>query len=993
MIIKILATTVIGCFAVSSIPVSAQEVDSIDRDYSAELPRTKPLEPADALKSFQIRSGFHMELVAAEPLVYDPVAMAFDENGRLFVVEMRGYSERRADLIGAIRLLTDENGDGVFDSSHVYADGLAWPTAVACYDGGVFVGVPPDIVYMKDTDGDGKADRHEVVFSGFGLNNVQGLLNSFNWGIDNLIHGATSGSGATVVSANSPNDPPLVLSGRDFAIDAKTRRMIAESGGAQHGLSFDDWGRKFVCHNSDHLIEIMFEDSYLARNPYYSAPGPRKSIASDGPQAEVFRISPVEPWRIVRTRLRVKGIVEGPIEGGGRPSGYFTSATGVTVYRGDAWPAEYRGNVFVADVGSNLVHRKVLTRDGIAYRGDRADAGVEFLASTDNWFRPVQFANGPDGCLYVADMYREVIEHPDSLPPVIKKHLDLNSGYDRGRIYRIVPDGFEQPAIPRLGDMSAAALAPLLAHANAWHAETAQRLIYERADREAVPELETLARGSGAPTGRMRAMYALQSLGALSEDLVQAALHDPEPQLRRHAIRLAERLPEPSSALLDDVTALASDPDPDVRFQLAFSLGTLDAPQGLDALTRIALSDGADPWMTVALLSSLERGAGNVFQRLLSTDSFADRPESAPLLRALARQVGASGGAIDTTELLHALDEMPDAYDALRRSLIVALLDGARDAGTAGLARERIERSRSARATLDAMVNDSLRRAGDPGEPEQARVQAIETLAFASAERAMPVLSDVLRGTSGYAMQVAAIKAIMQFVEPSAGDRLIESIPQLPASTAHVALDAVFSRDAWVDELLAAAESGALDYASLPSTYRYRLQTHRDGAVRAGAARLEAQHASPDVKAALDRLAGVAEETGRSSHGESIFNELCAQCHRVRGIGETVGPELAGVRDWDTERLLLSIVNPNAEINPQYTAYVIETNDGRDLSGILESETETSITLRMTGGSQSVLKSQLRRSEQMTISLMPEGLTDGLDAQSVADLLAFIREE
>ena len=138
-----------------------------------------------------------MELVAAEPLVYDPVAMAFDENGRLFVVEMRGYSERRADLIGAIRLLTDENGDGVFDSSHVYSDGLAWPTAVACYDGGIFVGVPPDIVYMKDTDGDGKADRHEVVFSGFGLNNVQGLLNSFNWGVNNLLHGATSGSGAS----------------------------------------------------------------------------------------------------------------------------------------------------------------------------------------------------------------------------------------------------------------------------------------------------------------------------------------------------------------------------------------------------------------------------------------------------------------------------------------------------------------------------------------------------------------------------------------------------------------------------------------------------------------------------------------------------------------------------------------------------------------------------------------------------------------------------
>ena len=170
------------------------------------------------------------------------------------------------------------------------------------------------------------------------------------------------------------------------------------------------------------------------------------SIAADGPQAEVFRTSPVEPWRIVRTRLRVAGAVPGPIEGGGRAAGYFTGATGATIYRGDAWPAEYRGQAFIGDVGSNIVHRKTLSADGVLLVANRADEGSEFVASTDIWFRPAQFANAPDGTLYIIDVYREVIEHPASLPPVIKKHLDLTSGRDRGRIYRIVPEGFQAAA-------------------------------------------------------------------------------------------------------------------------------------------------------------------------------------------------------------------------------------------------------------------------------------------------------------------------------------------------------------------------------------------------------------------------------------------------------------------------------------------------------------------------------------------------------------------
>jgi putative membrane-bound dehydrogenase-like protein len=980
-------------FCIAGPSLGQEPKDSIDRDYSQELPRIPPLEPKDALASFQIHAGFHMQLVAAEPLLFDPVAMAFDESGRLFVVEMRGYSERREDLIGAVRLLEDHDGDGVFDTSSVYADKLAWPTAVACYDGGIFVGTPPDILYMKDTDGDGRADRREVIFSGFGLDNVQGLLNSFNWGLDNVIHGATSGSGARVVSAAFPLEAPLTLRGRDFAIEPRTRHIEATSGGAQHGLTFDDWGHEFICHNSDNIIQVMFEDRYAARNPLYSPDSPRLSIASDGPQADVFRISPVEPWRIVRTRLRVKGIVEGPIEGGGKAAGYFTSATGVTIYRGDAWPKEFRGNAFIGDVGSNLVHRKTLRPDGVAFRADRADPGVEFLASKDNWFRPVQFCNGPDGCLYVVDMYREVIEHPDSLPPVIKKHLDLNSGFDRGRIYRIVPDGFRQPKIPALGDASSNELVALLGHANAWHAETAQRLLYERADPAAVAALEALARDGSAATGRMRAMYALRSLGALSESTLRHGLKDANGNLRRHSVRLAESFPKPSDELLDELAQLAGDPDAGVRHQLAFTIGTWDRPQRPDTLTRLARSDGADRWMILALLSSLSSGAGVVAEALLADEAFVARAQSAPLLRALGEQVGASGDPADAARVLRALDALPQARGQVRLALIESMLSGARDAGSSARLRPVLEQSPAARAAMEHMVARALDRAADASLPARARAEAIQTLAFAPLERALPILSETIRAAGDSVLRRAAISTLAQFSEPAAAEVLISNLGGAPPALVTPMLDAVFSRDAWVRQLLSAFSSGALDYALLPSTFRHRLQRHTDDSIRAAAARLDAQHAPQDIQAVLASLGSVEKLRGIAEKGGDIFGERCAACHRVRGVGESVGPDLAGVRDWDTARLLTSIVHPNAEINPQYTAYSVETLDGRSLSGVLDAETATSITLRMSGGAQTVLKNQVRTAKPMDISLMPEGLNEGLAPQGVADLIAFIRAE
>src|SRR5436190_14759546 len=299
-----------------------------------DLPRVPAVEAKNVLSTFQIEKGFHLELVAAEPLISSPVAMAFDERGRLFVVEMIDYSERREQVphLGRIRLLEDTNGDGVFDKSGIYADNLPWPTGVFCYDGGIFVIATPDIIYLKDTKGTGKADFRETVFTGFAEGvqriNVQELPNSLIWGLDNRVHGATSGEGGLVRSLRHSETKPLDVRGRDFAIDPRSMVLTTEAGGGQHGLSFDDYGHRFTCNNSDHIRLFMYDERYASRNPLYAMPPCLESIAVDGPAAEVYRVSPEEPWRIIRTKWRVAGLVPGPIEGGGRSAGYFTCATG-----------------------------------------------------------------------------------------------------------------------------------------------------------------------------------------------------------------------------------------------------------------------------------------------------------------------------------------------------------------------------------------------------------------------------------------------------------------------------------------------------------------------------------------------------------------------------------------------------------------------------------------------------------------------------------------
>ena len=485
-----------------------------------KLPRIAATEPGDAQATFEVQHGFRLELIAAEPLVTDPVAMAYDENGRAFVVEMNDYpytdpeldvawADQQSEAIGRVRLLIDDDGDGVFDRSSVFAEGLSWPTGVACWKGGVFVTATPDIWYLKDTDGDGVADERRKVFTGFRKYNVQAVINNLQWGLDHRLYAAGSSNGGQIETDDSFSrdsqrsasaNGAIPLGRNDFRFDPVTGAFEALSGGARFGNCFDDWGNRFICNIRNPVQHIVLEDRYLARNPSLAVASAVHDSADSGDAVPVYRISPPEPWRELNAARLAAENRSGTPRSEMHAVGFVTSTAGVTIYRGDAYPEEFYGDAFVGEVAGNLVIRYRMKPDGATFRAVRDDAPPEFIASTDNWFRPVNFVNAPDGTLHLLDMYRETIEHPWSIPDDIKAMVDLQSGRDRGRIYRLVPaerrKGFVPPPAPRLGEATIEELVATLENPNGWWRDTAHRLIYERQDAGAVAPLRLLVQNS-----------------------------------------------------------------------------------------------------------------------------------------------------------------------------------------------------------------------------------------------------------------------------------------------------------------------------------------------------------------------------------------------------------------------------------------------------------------------------------------------------------------
>tara|TARA_R110002111_G_scaffold227346_1_gene288836 strand:- start:85815 stop:88823 length:3009 start_codon:yes stop_codon:yes gene_type:complete len=955
-------------------------------DYSAEMPRILPRTPAEALKSFKIHDDFQIELVAAEPLVRDPVAMCFDERGRAYVVEMPEYNDANKEGYSSVKLLEDTNGDGKFDKSFPFLTDMTLPTAVCSYKGGVFVGAPPYVYYCKDTDGDGKADVREIVMTGFGRDKGdEGMINSFRWGLDNKIHFSTGTDGGEVTVAADKEKRTYNTRGRGVILDPETRTIELTTGGGQHGMSLGIWNRNFVCANGTPMQVLMYDDRYIARNPYLAPPAAPVSIAPGGKFTKLLRISQIEPWRILRTRIRAQS-EKGDYEKG-NPSGYFTAATGVTIYRGDAWPEKYQGNVFVGEPANNLVYRAAPEPDGLSLVAPRADQDAEFLASTDVWFRPVQFENGPDGALYVLDMYRELIEGAPFIPEEVIKHLDPIGGQDKGRIYRIVPKGFEQPSLPDYGKLSSLELVALLESDNGWTRDTVQRLLFERQDTSVSDSLKQLVTGSRKPITRATALWTLQGLKVLDEQTLLQGLQDQNFQVRKQSLQMAEQFAD-SSLIQKQMLVLAEDESLEVQYQAAFSLGAFESAARNQELAEILTRHVSNPWMRMAVQSSLFQGAGEVFALLAKNPELLKEKQAQEFLIALAVQIGAQNEAENVKLFLAALEAMPASDQKLVEILFRNLLSRA-----SGSTKNVIALSNSTRTAnlLKEMMQTAIQQATNSKLPVKTRVDAIPTLSIGKFDETHEVFEELLTVQQPLPVRQRAITTLGLINDERVADLLIEAWPGLSPQLRMSAVETLFSRKAWLLTMLDAIQQGEINPGDISPERVQLLKTNQDSKIKKQAESLFHAQRLTGRSDIVKEYQAALKLKGDSANGKLVFKKACSACHQLENVGVQLGADLKAIKDRGTEAVLLNILDPNREVKPQYVTYLLVTTQGRTITGLIKEENANSITIaRADGTSDTVLRIDIDELISSRLSFMPEGLEKQISKQEMADLLAYL---
>ncbi|MCI0335886.1 MAG: c-type cytochrome [Planctomycetes bacterium] len=978
-------------FAIAAIPLCGAPAEK-----SPAAPRIrKPVEPVDAVATIAAPKGFRVELVAAEPLVHDPMALEFDENGVAYVLEIPAYNEYGKPgprTPGSVARLEDTDGDGRFDRRTTFAGDLKYPTGLFCYRGGLFVGDPPNLLYLRDTDGDGRADKREVLFTGFGAAQAgETQLNSFRWGLDNRIHICTGHDGGDIRPADQPDAPPCTVRSRRMLLDPRSRTFELTSGGGQHGMSFDDWGRTFVCDNSNPIQMIGYDDRYIERNPLMSAPSPVVSLGPGANFTKLARNSQPENWRLIRTQLLEQGVAVTDTYEFDRPSGVFTSATGVTIYRGDAWGDDLRGNAFTGEVVNNLVYHARLMTDGLNVVSERVGTESGFLASTDTWFRPVQFAHGPDGNLYVIDMYRELIEGIQWVPPEVVAKMDPTAGSDRGRIYRIAPQGFKQPPPVRMGRMPTKMIVKQLASLNGWHRDTAVRLLYERQDEQAIEPLRRMLTDAKFPQARMHALYALDGLDVLESDDVLCGFADSHPHVREHALRLAEQFAAESKAVRQAMADMIDDADVTVRLQLAFSLGSLPPAQRDPALIELLRRDGENAWFRVAIQSSLATVAADVVVRILSDDELRRAAHGQEFLATLANQVGRAKNEAEVRTVVAAvdnLDKADDANEALTKKIVVAIL-----ADGAGASIDEVAASSHGhvKEILANLLTNARTTALNQDEKPESRLDAIAILGCGSFAAEQPAFDELLAPQQPQPIQEAVVKILGRFSDAAVVELLLSKWPGLTPGLRSSAAEVLLSRPAWAESLLIAVENEEVPAGDFDPARIALLKSHPSPGVRE---RAVVVFAGSSVARRGDVVANYQESltlTGSADQGRAVFQKTCAACHELEGKGTAIGADLKSIRDRGREAVMLNILDPNREINPKFLAYTVVTTEGRVITGMITEETPNHLTIRQADGTPvPIPRIDIDEMQSTGMSYMPEGLESQVDHQAMADLLAFL---
>ena len=992
-----------------------------------------PLPAKEAMKTFNLHPEFNIALVADENIAEKIMSLEWDPRGRLWVVETPEYpggrdinkndgkitpwrlrepgkfpiggKEPRANR-DRVSILEDTNGDGVMDKKTVFADGLELATSVVLYKDGAIVTQAPDILWLRDTNGDGKADKVEVLFTGWGTGDTHAVTSNLRWGPDGWIYGSVGYSSGDVASADGAKKFGRISAGLyRFRPDGSALEQVSSG-------SCNTWGCEIAPDG-----EIFFSTATCGQ-PILHVVLPEKIISRAGVPGVRSANSIMEENKVYPARketrqpyLQIDWV------------GAWTAAAGACIYDGGAWPAKWQGpswSFFLHEPTVWLMHHEFLDPTGVTYQGRKEEGRKEtyFLTSTDYWFKPIHSRVGPDGALYLVDMYNQIAVHNDTRGPA---HGARNAASrpDRDhhftRIYRIQHK--EAHALPPfdLNPKTPAKLVAMLDHPNGWVRTTANRLLSEEGGRNVETALKAQATTAKTVYGRMQALWVLHNLNLLKSDLLVAAARDADAVVRKNAMRIAAE--QDNSAVeppVELVRALLADPDQRVRILALGACETLTPNRQFAAVIVEAWPNLKNSYLETAALAITAKDP------LLFLGAALDAKDPGLLVGMiphLARQIANQGKSESVHDIVIVLASKPAAADALKvvalQSLTANLKSNVsppKDAALGAALRQLLGSEATAGAALPlvarwdfgAEVGDVIKpaikkaeaRLRDQSASDDERGQIAVNLLGVSALDAsiVPAVAALVGVDSSSGLQKKLIQALGNSGEKSVGQSLLAAFPKLSFDLREVAFGELIRRSDWSEELIQALAAKRFDPTLLGLANLYRLRTHSDVAVASHATKVIAELRGPEQKekdVVIAKLRPEIVKLGNAVNGAKLFIQNCAACHKFKNEGADFAPNLTGMGAHGPEELLVHIVDPNRIVEPNFYTVSIETKDDLSYDAIVLRENANVVVVRNQTSEIEIRKDNIKSRRNNSRSLMPEGF-EQMGAENLRDLLAFI---
>lgn len=954
-----------------------------------------PKPPQDSLQCMTTIEDLTIQLVASEPNISDPVAIDFGPDGRLWVVEMADYGRgvyETFEQSSRVKWLRDEDNDGFFETATTFVDGLRFPTDVKVWRNGVLICDAPDILFAVDKNGDGRADSVTKLFSGFEIRNAQARVNSLRFGLDGWIYGSCGLFGGNIVCHKT--GATVDCSNRDFRINPDTGAMQPITGRTQQGRSRNDWGDWFGCSNGTLLRAIPSDDAYLARNPGFPLKPP-PGLTFENNAHQLF-----PPENIVTFELS------------GTP-GTATSACGMDIFRDTALGDEFSGDAFTCEPVHQSVHRIDLSPSQHGFVGKRGatEQNREFLSSSDRWFRPVQARTGPDGALWVVDMYRYVIEHSRWIPKATLAEVNVLAGQSHGRIYRVLRKSPAQAdrktkrdaVIPKLDSLSISELVDSLNSPNGVVRDLVHQMLMWRSERDFIPQLRALIQRRSTPLGSGHALSLLRSMGSLRDSDLLPATTSGDPGLLRWSVRLSEPYLDESPQLRQSVLHLAEHSNARVRRQVALSVGASGTTEAAQTIVSLLRGGGDAAFIHSAALSSVTATTiADVLRRYLA---LPDTERNDAVLHQLT-QVAIGIGDEDAAEI--ALSNAPAVVDSIPQAVhwvtILNTLDERMESAPIRIDRAVSDRiANNLKQALRTVASVDVNAANEVqlkiallmlGRPQGAFTRAILS-AGKSREPADDVriraMSKILSPGFSVALQKAALDALIASGASGVATTVAKASSSLNYELQASAIGGILSLRDGPEMLVQAIQAGHLKAGALNASHRSLLLSSSNDSVRKPAEQLFAAEVSTSRSEVVESLSSALPADGDAHQGRTIFRKRCSNCHRLEDYGHVVGPDLRALTNRDPLWLLTAMLDPNRNVDGRYTSWTAMTDNGKTLTGILVAETNATVRLRESGGKEHIIpRNQIEEFRASGKSLMPEGLERDMSPQEFRNVITYL---